>query len=339
MNRWRAGRGWVGGVCALLAATSAFAVAPLPGDATVTTLSAAPRAPLGTHGETGTAVYSNNDGLRVISPWLQARQEVTEGVSVQVQARTDIITAASVDMISGASPAFQDIRKEVGFLSAYDKAGVRGHAGYTYSTENDTHTHTMTVGGAKELLARNLTLALAYGLGLDRLGSVRQPEALWHDRTSHRMDATVTQLLSPTTIASAAYTLQQIDGFQSSPYRLVPLVPQDSSQWLRSQAQWVAERHPTSRTRHGLTLEARQAIGARLTLRAVYRGYLDTWAVRSDTGEFGATLDMATVWSWACPTACIGSQMPAFTGRCTAWTAPTSPAIAGWRRSGRTAWT
>ncbi len=269
----------------------------LPPDASPTSVSATtPRAPLGSHGETGTAVYSNNDGLRVISPWIQARQQVSGPVSVQVESRTDIITAASVDMISGASPSFQDIREEVGFLSTYDQAGLAGHAGYTYSTEHDTHTHTMTVGGSKELLSRNLTLALAYGLGLDRLGSVREPEAMWHDRTSHRLDATVTQVLSPTAIVSAAYTMQQIEGFQSSPYRLVPLVPHDSTQWLKSQAQWVAERHPTSRGRHGFTLEGRKAVGRWLTLRALYRGYLDTWAVRSNTGEVGATFDLGHGW-------------------------------------------
>ena len=286
---FRLGAGWI--TC--LAASAVNAQTPLPSDASPTTVTASTlHPPQGTHGETGTAVYSNNDGLRVISPWLSARQQVAGPVAVQVEARTDIITAASVDMISGASPAFQEIRKEVGFLTAYDQGGLRGHAGYTYSTENDTHTHTMSVGGEKELLSRNLTVALAYGLGLDRLGSVREPEALWHDRTSHRIDATLTQLLSPSALVSAAYTFQQIDGFQSSPYRLVPLVPHDASMWLRSQAQWVAERHPTSRGRHGFTLEARQALGHALTLRALYRGYLDTWAVRSNTGELGLTLDV-----------------------------------------------
>lgn len=279
------------GLLALLVAAPARGQEPVPSD-TPTVTAPVPRAPLGTHGETGTAVYSNNDGLRVISPWLMARQQVTGPVSVQVETRTDIITAASVDMISGASPSFQEVRKEVGFLTAYDQGGIRGHAGYTYSTENDTHSHTMTIGGSKELLSRTLTLALAYGLGLDRLGSVREPESLWRNRTSNRIDATVTRILTPTAIASAAYTFEEIDGFQSSPYRLVPLVPKDSSLWERSQAQWVAERHPNTRGRHGFTLEARKALGNWATLRAVYRGYLDTWAVRSDTGELGATFDL-----------------------------------------------
>ena len=72
----------------------------------------------------------------------------------------------------------------------------------------------------------------------------------------------------------------------------MPLVPRDPALWLHSQAQWVAERHPDSRTRHGLTLEGRQAVGRSLFLRATYRGYLDTWAIRSNTGELGATLDV-----------------------------------------------
>ncbi len=244
---------------------------------------------LGSHAATGTAVYSNNDGLRVISPWVQARQSVKGGAALQADLKTDFISAASVDMISGASPRFEDVRKEAGLQAIYDNQGLGGHAGYTYSTEHDTHSHTFTLGGAREWLDRNLTTSLSYGLGMDRLGSVREPEALWHDRTSQRIDATVSQLLSRTALLSLAYTLEQISGFQSSPYRMVPIVPKDADLWTQGHAQWVAEQHPDQRTRHGVTLEGRQALSNRLFLRALYRGYLDTWGVRANTGEVGAT--------------------------------------------------
>ncbi|MBI5609427.1 MAG: DUF3570 domain-containing protein [Deltaproteobacteria bacterium] len=244
---------------------------------------------LGTHAATGAAVYRNNDGLQVISPWLQARQRVKGGAALQADLKTDFISAASVDMISGASPRFHDTRNEAGLQALYDEQGLAGHAGYTYSTENDTRSHTVSVGAAREWLSRNLSTSLTYGLGLDRLGSVREPEALWHDRTSHRLDATITQLLSRTAVASLAYTVQQISGFQSSPYRMVPLVPKSADLWTRGHAQWVAEQHPDERTRHGVTIEARQALSNRWFLRALYRGYVDTWGVRANTGELGAT--------------------------------------------------
>jgi len=266
--------------------------AEAPSDARPTLALPVPVQSLATHGAAGTAIYTNNDGLRVISPWLEARQQVTATASLQAATRTDFITAASVDMISGASPRFEEVRKEAGLQASYDKAGRRGHMGYTYSTENDTHSHLLAASGQTELFSRNLTVALGYGLGLDRLGQVREPETLWRDRTSHRVDATVTQLLSPTSVVSGAYTFQLIDGLQSSPYRLVPLVPKDSALWLRSQAQWVTERHPDSRGRHGLTLEGRHSLRRDFFLRAAYRGYIDTWAIRSNTGEIGATWDL-----------------------------------------------
>lgn len=282
------------GLLTLLAAGPARAdeaQGPTPTAAPLVTLPV-PHQTLATHGTAGTSIYTNNDGLRVISPWVEARQQVSATAGVGATMRTDLISAASVDMISGASPSFEEVRKEAGFSADYDKSGTRGHAGYIYSTEHDTHSHMFSVGGQTELLSRNLTLALGYGLGLDRLGSVREPETLWRDRTSHRIDATVTQLLSPSTVVSAAYTLQQIEGFQSSPYRLVPLVSRDPALWLKSQAQWVAERHPDSRGRQGLTLEGRQAIGRSVFLRAAWRGYVDTWAMRSNTGELGVTVDL-----------------------------------------------
>lgn len=242
----------------------------------------------GTNAAAGTAVYSNNDGLRVISPWLQARQRLMGPASVQAHARTDFISAASVDMLSGASSYFDEVRKEAGVRALWDDAGTGGHAGYTYSTENDTHSHTLVLGAKREWLARNLTTALAYGLGKDRLGSVREPEELWHDRSSHRVDLSVSQLLSRTGVAAGAYTLEQVSGFQSSPYRMVPLVPRDPALWSQQNAMWVAEHVPDERVRHGLTLQWRQALAGQVFVRTEWRGYLDTWSVRSHTGEVAA---------------------------------------------------
>jgi len=252
-------------------------------------------APEGVHGftsETGAAVYRNNDGLRVISPWASVRQRVVEPVVVGAGWKADVISSASVDVITAATRRFDETRHEADLDVLWRWRDYRFSAAWAGSTENDTDTHFLSAGGEVDLLQRNLTVKLRYGLGLDRLGSVYEPAELWRDRTTHQVDVTASQLLSPSTVMAVAYGLQMQRGFLASRYRQVPLFPSNESLWSRAHAQWVPERHPDSRDRHGVSVRVHHAFGPRLFGFAAWRGYLDTWSMRSHTGELGLGLDL-----------------------------------------------
>ena len=248
---------------------------------------------LGFRAESGTSVYSNNDDLTVISPWVRAQQEVAETATVAVGWKADAITAASVDVVTAATPAFEETRHEASVDVSGEWNDARGQVGYILSDESDARAHLMTASGQVEVLDKNLTLGLGYALGLDAMGTRFQAREDWRDRTGHRIDATVSQLLGPSTVVSAAYTLQRMSGLLSSPYRKVPLFPRGETRWTRANAQWVEERHPDARTRHAETLRIKHALTPRLFVNAEYRLYLDTWAMRSHTGEIGAAAELA----------------------------------------------
>ncbi len=242
--------------------------------------------------ETGAVVYRNDDGLRVISPWASVRQRVATPVVVGATWKADVISSASVDVVTAATKRFNETRHEADLDVLWQWRDFRFSAAWAGSTENDTDTHFLSAGGEMDLLQRNLTVKLRYGLGLDRLGTVYESDELWRDRTTHQVDLGLTRLLGPSTVASAGYGLQLQRGFLASRYRQVPIFPANELLWSRAHAQWVSERHPDERDRHGVSMRVHHAFGPRLFGFASWRGYLDTWSMRSHTAELGVGLDL-----------------------------------------------
>lgn len=247
---------------------------------------------VGFHADSGLTVYGNDDDIVVFSPWASVSQRIVRAVTIQVGWKADAISAASVDVVSAATPSFTELRNEASFATLLNFTTVRADIGYTGSFESDTWAHWIAAGGEVDLFKRNLTLRLSYGLGLDQLGKVGEARELWRDRTTHRVDLSVTQVLGKSTVIMALYTLQQQLGFLASAYRRVPLVAVDGGAAPVNAAQWVAERHPDERGRHALLLLLKQALGKHVFLTVRYRGYLDTWSMRANEAELEAAFDV-----------------------------------------------
>jgi hypothetical protein len=237
-------------------------------------------------------VYKNDDATTVVSPWADLRQRIDEQWSARASWKADVISTASVDIVTHATKRFDEMRNEATLEVRHDHDRWDAGLSYTGSIERDTRAQLVAGSGSLDLKGHNLTVALAYALGLDRIGQVHEPASLWRDRTSHRVDATVTQVFTPTTVGTAIYTFQYMSGFLASAYRMVPLMPRGDDRWTRDQANWVGERHPDGRGRHALTLLGRQALGRQLFARASWTGYLDTWAMRAHAATVGVTADV-----------------------------------------------
>ena len=242
--------------------------------------------------EGGVGYYGNDDGLGVTSPWAAANVNLAEQLNVGVSWTADAISSATMDVVTSATPGFRETRHEVGLNLAGDLRTVRVGGGWLGSFEIDTHANSFFGSGEIDVLQRNLTLAVGYGFSWLRIGQGGEPLGIWRDRFVHQIDGTVTLVLSRSTIASATYTLQLMRGYLANPYLDVPVFPSDGELQVRSRAQWVESRHPGERDRHALAAQIRQALGGRVFLRLLWRGYLDDWAMRSHSVELGFAVDL-----------------------------------------------
>lgn len=224
-------------------------------------------------------VYADSDHTTVVSPLVQGTADVTPTTSVTLGYVADIVSSASVDVVSQASGTrIHDTRQQAsgGFTHAF--GSLSWHANYSYSHENDYLSNTIATGLDKELFDKNTTLSLGYAVSLNDVGRA-------HDANFSRSldvqsaSASWTQILSETLIGQLTYELTDASGFQSSPYRFVPVRPSlDAAPEF-----WVMETDPDSRWRNAVVLALNHALGDSSSIQGDYRLYHDTWGITSHT--------------------------------------------------------
>jgi hypothetical protein len=125
---------------------------------------------------------------------------------------------------------------------------------------------------------KNTTLALGVRLSLDTISRAND-QNFSRDLTTVRASASWTQILSARFLAQLTYELVHAQGFQSSPYRFVPIRMTEDA----APTEWVLETDPDVRWRHAFVLGANRALGERSSLQGDYRIYTDTWGITSHT--------------------------------------------------------
>lgn len=236
----------------------------------------APATPLGVSGDARTNVYADNDGNRIVTPSVSAEAELGESVRIAAHGALDIMTCASVDVRTAATPHgyFQETRREAGGGVTVAHGLSKTSLSVTGSRENDYGSVSVALGWSDEFAQRNTTLTLGYSFTDSDVGRAHDP-AFDRDLDSHTLSGTVTQVLSRTWIAQASLWLGVLDGFQSSVYRYVRF----------SNGSAGPERMPSLRVREAGAVQVRGALAQDLFVGASYRLYGDSWGLLAHSGE------------------------------------------------------
>jgi hypothetical protein len=239
------------------------------------------------------AVYADDNSVTVVSP--TAHGGVTFGpVDLSATAGVDVVSAASVDIVSAASPrGFHETRVHAAVDARWAPvAGTAITAGYALSSEPDFLTHGATLGASRDILDRAVTLGLNYGFGWSRIGRVGDP-VFAAFRQTHQVEASWSQVLSPTLVLDLAYGLTLVQGYQASPYRFVRLY--FAGDPLQGTA--VAERTPDFRARNSGTVRIRARLAPEVFSAAEYTFYADSWGMIAHTASARASFTFATHWT------------------------------------------
>jgi hypothetical protein len=258
--------------------------------------------------------YVDSTATSVLTPSLSGSIESpTAGWGASGRYLVDMVSAASPDIVSTASPRWFEVR-QAGSVGARYKPGDTGVA--ANAATSYTNDYLSLSGGAQitqDLDEKNLTLIGGYGYGHDVIGRTGTPFSVFSRKLDyHAISLGVSRVVNPALVIGVYADAILERGDQSKPYRYIPIFrPEDAARIGRgASAAQVAATRLEARPLEQLPLEReRYAVSGRLayrgngtTLRVDERLYGDTWGQRASTTDVRYFIDVGrrfVVWPHA----------------------------------------
>lgn len=216
-------------------------------------------------------------GVTIDGPSLLMRKQVGKNVSVVGNYYVDMVSSASIDVVTTASP-YTEERTQYSVGMDYLHRNTTMSLGYTSSVESDFDATTYNFSISQDMFGDLTTLTLSYALGDDIVGR-SDDESFTRDNTRQHYGIGVTQILTRNLIATLNLETITDEGFLNNPYRSVRYLDPDSPVGYS----FEPELYPHTRTTNAAGLRARYYLPYRAALQGEYRYFTDTWDIESHT--------------------------------------------------------
>ena len=229
-------------------------------------------------------------GVTVDGPSLLLRKKFAEKYSVSANYYLDMVSSASIDVMTTASPYKEErTQGSLGFDALHGK--TQYSVSYTLSDENDYTANTASVDVSQDLFGDLTTVSFGFSQGWDEVrkrGDSDFNETI--DRRNYRFS--LQQILTPQLITGLNYEVITDEGFLNNPYRSVRYLDDSSARGFSFQP----EVYPHTRTSNAVSLNARYFLPYRAAIHGEYRYYTDTWGIDANTVSFGYTHPWGKRW-------------------------------------------
>ncbi|HEY2749193.1 MAG TPA: DUF3570 domain-containing protein [Polyangia bacterium] len=225
-----------------------------------------------------TQIYTDSDHTTVVSPLAAISRDAWKGGTLSASYVADVVSSASVDVISNATSHMNDFRSEItaGLIQKLHNTTLSGS--YVYSVENDYQSHNAELGLSQDFFEKNSTLAI--GATFSANDVYRTGDQAFHRKlTVGGASVSWTQVLDRATIAQLSYTFSYGNGYWASPYRFVKVETPD----LSAIEFKVPETEPNARYRHAAVIGLNRHLFTDSAIQGDYRFYADNWGIESHT--------------------------------------------------------
>ncbi len=246
--------------------------------------------------------YTDTERVTVLTPSIYgAVYNPTGGWSVSGNYLVDVVSAASADIVSTASPRYEEVRHAGGLSAEYKPGDLGGNVYGSVSREPDYLAY--TIGGAStyDIFEKNASILLGYTYGHDVAGKNSTPFEVFSrpvDTSTFKMG--LSYVLNRRALLTFIYDTILQTGDTSKPYRFVPMFAPGTVVQPGASVQHVneirlperaSEHVPGSRNRYAFSAGfANRFEGA--TLRIDERLYTDSWGIKATTTDIRFLADL-----------------------------------------------
>ena len=216
-------------------------------------------------------------GVLIDGPSLLVRKQLGNSVSVVSNYYLDMVSSASIDVITTASP-YTEERTQWSLGMDYLRGNTMMSANYVSSVESDFDATTYSLAVSQDMFGDLTTLTLSYAYGDDIVGRSDDPE-FKRENTRQHYGIGLTQILTKNLITSLNVETITDEGFLNNPYRSVRYADPTSAIGYS----YEPELYPNTRTSNAVGLRARYFLPYRAALEGEYRYFTDTWEIESHT--------------------------------------------------------
>ena len=234
-------------------------------------------------------LYHSYDGggMTIDGPSILVRKSLGNRVSVWGNYYEDMISSASVDVVTQGSP-YEEERTETSVGADFLNNKTLFSLSFTESSENDYDAETVGFAVSQDFFGDLTTISMNYSKGEDEI-RVNQREdgnivgADFRGNAEHqRYGLSWTQILTKNMIVSLTGETVVDEGFLNNPYRSVRHYGNSTETFITTKF----EQYPTTRSSDAFALRGMYYLPYRAALKLEYRTFSDSWGITADHYQF-----------------------------------------------------
>ncbi len=216
-------------------------------------------------------------GVQIDGPSVLVRKQVGNSTSLFANYYVDMISSASIDVITTASP-YREERTQWSLGMDYLHGNTTMSIGFLTSDEPDYDATSFSFSVSQDMFSDLTTLTLMYVLGDDTVRNVSDPTfEQGIDRQIYGIG--LTQILTRNMIAAVNFETITEEGFLNNPYRSVRYADAGSAIGYS----YEPELYPNTRTSNVLGIRVKYHLPYRAAIEGEYRYFTDTWDIDGHT--------------------------------------------------------
>jgi hypothetical protein len=232
-------------------------------------------------------------GLTVQGPSVLVRKKFGDSLSVSYQYYEDLISSASIDVVSQAS-AYKETRTQHNAGVNYLHGSTLYSVGYIYSDEPDYKAHTGFFSVSQSMFGDLTTVSFGFTRGWDRVGEVAHGvfQKSVGDADHRNWSVGLSQVLTRNLLLGLNFETDESNGYLQNPYRGVRF--RDASGRGYSFGPAIS---PNTRTGNAAAAQLKYYLPWHAAADGSYRIYKDTWGILAHTVKLGYTQPLFTDWT------------------------------------------